>query len=282
MKEPLVSVIVTTKNNQATLDACLASIAAQTYRRIELVVVDNDSIDGTMDIARQYTEHVYNKPPERSIQRNFAVAQATGKYVAIIDSDMELERDVIEECVAAMQLEPNARGVIIPEESFGRGFWAKCKSLERSFYIGNDAIEAARFFERETYISVGGYDETMVSGEDWDLSRRVGKLGDIVRVTPYIHHNEGRLSLIRTLKKKVYYAGEARKYLAKNPVDSKLMASEGPLARYKLFFSKPGKLLRHPITAVGMLVMKTLEYAFGGFGYIMAGFQVKQKVRTNG
>jgi glycosyltransferase involved in cell wall biosynthesis len=283
MKKPLVSVIVTTKNNQATLDACLASIAAQTYKPIELIVVDNDSADGTLAIARQYTENVLTKTPERSIQRNFGVEQATGRYVAIIDSDMELERYVIEECVAAMQFEPQATGVIIPEESFGRGFWAKCKSLERSFYVGIDAVEAARFFERDIYMSVGGYDETMVSGEDWDLSRRVGKLGEIVRVTPYIHHNEGRLSLVKTLKKKVYYAGEARKYFDKNPVESKLLASEGPLARYKLFFSRPGKLLRNPITAAGMLFMKTAEYAFGGLGYVLAGLSVnKEKARMNG
>lgn len=279
MKKPLVSVIVTTKNNQATLDACLASIATQTYTPIELVVVDNESTDGTLSIAEQYTDNVFTKTPERSIQRNFGVQQATGQYVAIIDSDMELERDVIEECVAAMQLDPHAAGVIIPEESFGRGFWAQCKSLERSFYVGVDAIEAARFFERETYIGAGGYDETMVSGEDWDLSRRIGKIGDIVRVTPYIHHNEGRLSLIKTLRKKIYYAGEARKYLAKNPVESKLLAGEGPLARYRLFFSRPGKLLRHPIRATGMLFMKTCEYAFGGLGYILAS---RQKARTNG
>jgi glycosyltransferase involved in cell wall biosynthesis len=279
MKKPLVSVIVTTKNNQATLDACLASIAAQTYAPIELIVVDNDSTDGTRAIAQHYTENVYIKTPERSIQRNFGVERASGVFVAIIDSDMELEREVIEDCVLAIQSEPDAKGVIIPEESFGLGFWAKCKSFERSFYVGHDTMEAGRFFERDVYQLLGGYDETMVSGEDWDLSRRIARLGKLVRVTPFIHHNEGRLSLLRTLKKKAYYAGEARKYLAKNPVNSKLLASEGPLARYKLFFSRPGKLFSNPLMATGMLFMKTAEFAFGGFGYVLAG---REKARTDG
>lgn len=268
MERPLVSVIVTTRNNQATLDACLGSITAQTYTPLELIVVDNNSTDGTADIARRYTKHVLNKPPERSVQRNFGVARAHGQYVAIIDSDMELEPEVIAACVAGVQNNPKAVAAIIPEESFGQGFWAQCKRLERSFYVGVDWIEAARFFDRQTYMTVGGYDEKMISGEDWDLSRRAAKQGELVRITPFIHHNEGRLRLWRTLKKKVYYARQARYYFAKNDVGSKLTAQAGPLQRYKLFFRQPKKLFARPVTAVGMLFMKTCEFAFGAVGYV--------------
>ena len=53
MPSPLVSVIVPTKNSQATLGACLHSIKAQTYPHIELIVVDNFSTDGTLALAMQ-------------------------------------------------------------------------------------------------------------------------------------------------------------------------------------------------------------------------------------
>jgi glycosyltransferase involved in cell wall biosynthesis len=263
----LVSVIVTTRNNHATLDACLSSIIEQTYAPIELIVVDRDSTDDTKDIARKFTERVMNRGPERSAQRNYGVAAAKGEYVCMIDSDMELEPEVIAACVAAMHRESGAAGVIIPEESFGQGFWAQCKRLERSFYVGVDWIEAARFFERDTYMGVGGYDETMVSGEDWDLSRRVADRGGLARITVFIHHNEGRLQLWRTLKKKAYYAGQARNYFAKNDVGPKLTTQAGPLQRYKLFFSRPKQLFEKPATAIGMLFMKTCEFGFGAFGY---------------
>lgn len=268
MKKPLVSAIVTTYNNHQTLDDCLYSICQQDYPLIELIVVDNNSTDDTKDIAKRYTPNVFNKGPERSAQRNYAVQKAKGDYVFIIDSDMELTPRVISACVAKMQESPGLGGVIVPEESFGEGFWAQCKRLERSFYIGIDWLEAARFYRKDLYLRAGGYDTSLVSGEDWDLSRRIAKLAPLARIDDLVMHNEGRLRLGRTLQKKYYYAGLAASYLAKNPVDSKLSSKEGPLNRYKLFFSKPHKLFHNPLLGLGMLFMKTCEFGFGGMGYL--------------
>jgi hypothetical protein len=280
MKQPLVSIIVTTRNNCETIDACLLSIKAQDYPNIELVVVDNFSTDATADIARQYTELVYSLGPERSAQRNYAVDMATGEYVVIIDSDMELSPSVISACVAKMQANPALGGLTIPEESFGQGFWAQCKKLERSFYVGIDWIEAARFFRRDLFMQAGGYDSELVSGEDWDLSRRVAQLAPLDRVDEFILHNEGRLSLGATLRKKYYYAGLAGAYLSKHGVGSKLTNQVGPLQRYKLFFSRPGKLMKNPLTSAGMLFMKTCEFGFGGMGYLMAKRKKEASVET--
>jgi glycosyltransferase involved in cell wall biosynthesis len=267
---PLVTVIVTTRNNHLTLDACLASIMSQTYEPIELIVVDRDSTDGTKLIARYYTGLVYNHGPERSAQRNFGFSKSSGEYVVFIDSDMVLSRDVIRDCVDTVFYHPETSGVIIPEESFGKGFWAQCKRLERSFYHGNDWIEAARFFPKEIYRQLGGFDEMMVSGEDWDLSARAREIGRIMRVNSLIYHNEGRLKLMKSLKKKYYYAGMSRAYLHKQHIGSKLAAGVGPLQRYKLFLSQPKKLFRNPIKGLGMVFMKTCEFAFGGLGYLFA------------
>jgi glycosyltransferase involved in cell wall biosynthesis len=268
LDEPLVTVIVTTKNNHATLEACLHSIDDQSYSHVELIVVDNNSTDDTKTIARAYTTHVFNKGPERSAQRNFGVAQAHGQYVLIVDSDMVLSQAVVAACVQAAQ--PGSRALIIPEESFGEGFWAQCKKLERSFYVGQDNIEAARFFDKQLYEELGGYNETMTGGEDWDFTNRVRAHTQTGRVTPYIFHNEGHPRFTRTVRKVYYYAQHAVAYFAENPTESPLRDKSGPLARYKLFFSHPGLLLQHPLHAVGMLTLKTAEYAAGGLGYWQA------------
>jgi glycosyltransferase involved in cell wall biosynthesis len=268
MKQPHIAVIVTTRNNHETLDSCLRSIKEQSYSSIELIVVDNNSTDDTKAIAQRYTTSVFNQGPERSTQRNFGVQQTNAEYVLIIDSDMELSEHVVRGCVEKVQHNPELKALIIPEESFGTGFWAQCKRLERSFYVGIDSIESARFFDRKTYEQVGGYNEHMVGGEDWDLSRRVGSVAPIGRIDRYIFHNEGHLRFTRTVRKMYYYAQHATVYFQHNPTDSALTDTSGPLERYKLFFSHPAKLLRHPALGIGMLTLKTAEYASGGLGLV--------------
>ena len=277
MKHPLVSVIVTTRNNQETLEACLASIAGQDYDPVELIVVDNNSTDSTKQIAQRYTHRVFNKGPERSAQRNYAVSLASGDYVFIVDSDMEVGERVVSACVETIGRDPHAGGVIIPEESFGEGFWAQCKRLERSYYVGQDAIEAARFYRRDVFKDVGGYSEEMTGGEDWDLSRRVAAVAPLARIGEFIRHNEGRLYFGRTARKMYYYAQHATQYFAKNPTSSALTDQSGPLARYKLFFARPGKLFRNPLVGAGMLLLKTTEYASGGIGYLQAKHALRTK-----
>jgi len=271
MTNPLVSVIVPTKNSAATLEACLKSIKEQTYRPIELIVVDNHSSDATQEIAKQFTDMVFVNGPERSAQRNYGAARASGRYLLMIDSDMELNRKVVKACSDEVLGDPEVKGVIIPEESFGVGFWAQCKQLERSFYIGVPWIEAARFFNKAAYQAVEGYDEALVSGEDWDLSKRIEETGSITRISEVIRHNEGHVSLWKTLKKKYYYAHHAKTYLVRNPEKSKLFSQIGPIQRYKLFLSEPRKLFARPFLGVAMLVMKTSEFAFGGLGYALSG-----------
>lgn len=266
MNDFLVSVIVPTKNSSRTIEACLKSVKEQNYKNIEIIVVDNNSADNTKEIAKKYTEKVYDCGPERSAQRNYGVRMAVGKYVAIIDSDMELASKVIDECVHAIS-DGGVVGVVIPEESFGIGFWAECKRLERSFYVGVPWMEAARFFRKETVLSLGGYDETITSVEDWDLSQRVEKLGKLANVGSFIFHNEGRVKLISMLKKKMYYASHFAGY-TNTEVNNNKRRQMSVFYRYWLFFSSPIKLFHNPFLAIGMLFMKTCEFGVIAFTLI--------------
>jgi glycosyltransferase involved in cell wall biosynthesis len=271
--QPKVSIIVPTYNSSATLGECLQSIKEQTYTNIEIIVVDNNSKDDTKEVAKKFTSKVFNKGPERCTQRNYGVEQSTGKYVAIIDSDMNLSKEVMTQCVEQMQ-HKGIVGVVIPEESFGKGFWAQCKKLERSFYVGVSWMEAARFFKKSDFTKIGGYDEDMVSGEDWDFSQRMQKHGTIGRIQAYIYHNEGHISLYTTVKKKFYYAQKFAKYTAKASEHSEQIASQTSIvARYKMFLSKPVMLFKNPIYGVGMLFMKTMEFGFGGVGLLVGKFK---------
>src|SRR2546423_1456796 len=166
---PLVSVVVPTRNSADSLHVCLESIVHQSYSSVEVVVVDNNSTDDTLAIARASTPLVYVHGPERSAQRNAGARASGGSYLLFIDSDMVLARDVIEQCVRLVTQEPAVTAIIIPERSAGEGFWARCKALERSCYVGDDTIEAARFFARDAFAAGGGYGQTRTRPQGLDL-----------------------------------------------------------------------------------------------------------------
>lgn len=268
----LVSVILTTKNEEKNITACIKSIKKQNYPNIEIIVVDNNSTDNTKKIAKRYTKHVFNKGPERSAQRNFGAKKAKGEFLLFIDSDMELSKNVIKECVEKYEAANDKKvgGIIIPEKSFGKGFWAQCKILERSFYIGVDEIEACRFFSREYFNKIGGYDENLVSGEDWDLSNRIRRSKEITRIKTYIYHNEGNLSYFNLMRKKMYYSSAFNAYIKKH-ADKNVVKIV--FDRFRIFFSNPIRLFKNPLVGLGMLFMVLSEFSFGGIGYVMKKFQ---------
>jgi len=287
-----VSVIITTKNEAHGIAVCIKSIQKQTYKHIETIVVDNNSSDKTKDIVKSFGARVFDKGPERSAQRNFGAKKAKGDYLLFLDADMELTPGVVEECVNVMRQEtmsnkqkelqdrkqktenrkqncslliahcPKYFAVVIPEKSFGIGFWASCKALERSFYLGIPWIESARFFQKKAFKKVGGYDETLTGPEDFELPQRLKQIyGDecIGRISSFILHNEGKLTLGKILKKKYYYGKKMKKYQQMQSAKGYFDKQASIWRRYKLFFSKSSIILRNPITFVGMLILKTLE-----------------------
>lgn len=260
-----VSVIVPTRNSARTLGACLASVRSQSYPAIELVVVDNRSTDASAAIADRHAHIVAHTGPERSAQRNHGVAISSGSFVLIIDSDMVLGKRVVEECVEAASADGFA-ALVIPERSVGEGFWAACKALERSCYVGDDTIEAARFFTRDVYERYGGYDESMIGPEDWDLPARIRRHERIGRIEAEIVHLEGCLRLRDSMRKKFYYGQHLSSYLRRHP----------DLAKRQLVPIRPAfvrhrrRLMQTPVLTMGMLAMKTAEFAAGGFGFALS------------
>lgn len=272
MISPLVSVIIATKNEEGHISDVLRSITVQTYPQIEIIIVDNFSSDNTFQIAKTYTKHVFQEGPERSSQRNYGASKSNGEYVLFLDADMKLQKAVIEECVEKIKNKASVKAVIIPEESYGVGFWARCKKLERSFYLGVDWIESARFFSKKTFFDVGGYDTALISGEDWDLSQKIKAKGSISRVSSKIMHNEGNLTLRETVSKKYYYARKIHTYLKKNPNHKNVKKQTDILARYILFVRRPKKLFQNPLLGVGVLLMKTAEFSAGALGLLQSKF----------
>ncbi|MHB1520706.1 MAG: glycosyltransferase family 2 protein [Ferrimicrobium sp.] len=208
-----VAVIVPTRNSAATLRVCLRSIKAQNYP-CTLVVVDNGSTDATLSIAHEFADIVLTCGPERSAQRNAGAAATSAAIVGFIDSDMELPPTVVSEVVEAFR--GGAVSVTVPERTVGEGFWAEVRAFERSFYDGSDTIEAPRFFSRDVFDSVDGFDETLTGPEDWDLGIRTCSSGPRVRINSVILHHEGRVRYLAACRKKGYYGVGLLRFVSKH------------------------------------------------------------------
>ena len=259
--KPLVSVVVPTFNSEQFLERCLGSVRAQTYGNIEVIAVDNYSKDKTKEIAERYQAKIVSSGAKRSEARNIGVKEGEGTCVFFVDSDMELSASVVDECLRKIDM--GYDGIIVPEVSIGEGFWAECKALEKSLYFGDDSIEAARFFRKSVFESVGGYDLDLEAGEDWALNQKIRKSGSrIGRIAAVVYHLEGRLSLHRTMQKKCYYGKTLKRYALEHPEDAKKQLQPIRLA----FLRGWRKLARDPTHAFGMIVMKTCELAVGGIG----------------
>lgn len=270
--DPLVSIIVPTKNSAKTLLACITSIKNQTYQNIEYIVVDNYSSDATQDIAKYNGAHLIIAGNERSSQRNAGARSSQGEFLVFIDSDMELPSGVIHECVQIMKEHANIQAIVIPEDSFGTTLWAACKNFERSTYTTSSWLHGARFFRSSAFTSISGFQEDMIGAEDFDIhTRTVGAFGlsGIGYSSIALRHNEGALTLAELLKKKYYYGSTLKAYANQQQNKRMLYKQANPIIRIQLFFQSPTFLLKHPIIFTATCVMKTLEFCALGLGYLL-------------
>lgn len=289
MALPLISITITTRNEASNIENCLKSIKAQSYPqdRIETIVVDNGSSDGTKDIARKYTDKVFDKGPERSAQRNYGMLEkSSGEYVMYLDADMILAPGVLAACVKAME-DKTILALHISEIVLGTRYFSRVRRFERGFYDGT-VIDGARFFRNEVFLKVGGFDEAMSGPEDWDLDKKIKMLGRIGLLVPggeipagwplkdfilsrgvnpgplacVVYHNEAEFDLSGYLSKKSYYARSFDGYIAKwGRGDGDVKKQFGLLYRYFGVFVedfKWEKVVKSPILFLGMIFLRFL------------------------
>ena len=275
-KRPLVSVIITTKNESDVIGRLIQSIKGQTFKDREIILVDNNSTDKTLEIARKMNIDVYTFGNERSTQRNFGAKVANGKYLLILDADMELTPKVVSECVQLAESDKKIGEIVIPEQSLASNYWGKVKAFERSFYNekGDELTDAARFFRRDVFFKVGGYDETITGPEDWDLPETIKEKGyKVGRINSYIFHYERISSLLSVASKKFYYAKLAHRYLKKHKIS--VISAKTIYFLRPVFYRNWKKLIQHPLLTVGLIIMLTLEQLGGMLGFLYG------KIRLN-
>ena len=271
MKRGLVSIVIPTRNSGIFLENTLRSIRSQSYRPIETIVVDGKSTDKTISLAKKYrcTLNTYVPKVASGIfdaphKRNYGMARAKGEYVYWLDADMELPRNLIREAVTLCK--NGSGGVVLPEDSFGVGIWARAKQLERRCYWEDSSVESPRFFTKKAWDDIGGFDLSLgAGGDDIDLTQKLLERGyTIGRTKSIVRHNEGNLSLKKLFQKRYMYGREMKNYLRKRP--KSWFVSYNPM---KLSYLRNWKLfLQHPIDTCMFVTMRAVEYTGGILGFL--------------
>jgi glycosyltransferase involved in cell wall biosynthesis len=194
---PLVSVVIPTYNRASLIPAAIESVLGQTYKNIELIIVDDGSTDNTQEVLSGYGDRVRvvlqeNRGP--AIARNRGIAVAKGDIIAFLDSDdqwlpTKLERQVESLRVAGpevtcslcnctvyyangKQTSTFAIADMIPDCE--TGIWLNpVEVLLNRFVMFNQAVA----IRREVLERVGYFDETLRFGEDYDLPFRLAMEG---------------------------------------------------------------------------------------------------------
>lgn len=272
MKKGLVSIIIPTKNSSKYLDSCLEHIKSQSYKDIEVIIVDGKSqdINQTVEIAKKYHSKVLIFIPnvekglfDATKKRNYAATKAVGEFIYHMDADMELSKNVVKEAIELCNNGFDA--VILPEDSFGEGPWARAKNLERRFFWNDDTVESPRFFKKKVWDKLGGYDENIAGGgDDRDLYQKTLENGyKVGRINSLVMANEGKLTLTHLLKKQFMYRRELLKYILKRPKSIKgyfpIRASH--IKNWHVFASRPKDTFTY-------VIMKTAETFAGVLGIL--------------
>jgi GT2 family glycosyltransferase len=206
---PLVSVVILSYNRKDDLDLSLANVQKLSYPDLEIVVVDNASVDGTADmVLKKYPEVKLILLPRNIGIEGFNVGclNARGKYILVLDDDSYPHPDAVSELVKKMEIDENIAviGAKIINPQDGKVCTKGPDSHEIPFtsFWGGGAL-----LRRKAVIECGMYDHRLfVYTNEYDLSVRLLKAGYSVRYDPsvVIYH---RFSPVARFSKTKWYWG---------------------------------------------------------------------------
>lgn len=250
---PLVSIIIPTWNNEESIRLCLESCIKQSYNQIEVIIVDGQSNDATVDICREFPVRIVQRDCGRAEARNIGFTFAEGTYVYHVDADMELTENVVETCVDYCERD-GFDALLIPEENVGGGYWSNClkfgKCINRREKQGN-----IRFLRSDLYAEVGGHNSDRLSGEDWDLHQRIQQQSDVQtgQINEVVFHHVEMMSLIKILEKRKDYAASQREI----PEDER--RSLEPYSNLKEYMKNIDMFISDPVHAIGYMMIEIIN-----------------------
>jgi cellulose synthase/poly-beta-1,6-N-acetylglucosamine synthase-like glycosyltransferase len=220
-KLPLVSVVITSKNEHKTIERCMMSILDQNYPSFEIIYIDAKSSDGTFEIAEKLRNLLDSRikcirykavsidVPSPGRGRNLGVKMAEGSVIAFTDGDCVAKPDWLINSVRALSVEIGMVGGPNIIKHFKNSDITKAIDLVTPTYLGSGGSPQFYKINRETEVyavpccnmvvkrslfeNVGGFNEKLRYNEDSDLCIRIRKKGYKIIYNPkaIIYHFSG-------------------------------------------------------------------------------------------
>lgn len=181
-KDPLVSVIIPAYNEENYIKDCLESIFEQTYKNIEIIVLDDGSTDDTKSIIEKFPVSYYlldHKGP--GVARNYGGKKAKGEILVFLDADMRYHREYISNLIKPI-IKGKAVGTFNKEEYVANttNMWANCWSINSGFKIGKrtddtlpDELDIFRAIKKDSFMEVKGFNSSLGYADDRSLARKL-------------------------------------------------------------------------------------------------------------
>jgi glycosyltransferase involved in cell wall biosynthesis len=180
---PAVSVVVPCYNGGRFLDALMRSLAHQTFRDFEIVIIDDGSDDpetlrivaGLRDRARLLRQD--NAGP--SAARNAGIRAARADILFMLDCDDTIEPDYLATTLPLLQASPRDVGMVFSDVRLsGAESGISTRYFNRFDLLFTNTLSSGLVMRRDAWRAAGGYDEAMREGyEDWDFSLRLVRAG---------------------------------------------------------------------------------------------------------
>ena len=193
MKEnPLVSIVIPTYGRPNFLNRCIDSVLEQTYKNIEIIIVDDNNPDTEARVATKRIMQQYEKNPQiiylqhdknknGSAARNTGWKRASGKYITFLDDDDEINREKIAKQVECLEnlddswgacytgyclIKEHGQNQISTEKSSGDCY---VDALMRTMFMGSGSN---LFLRKKVVDEINGYDESFIRNQDIEFMVR--------------------------------------------------------------------------------------------------------------
>lgn len=184
----LVSVIIPCYNYGNFLLEAVNSVQNSTYLPIEIIIVDDGSVDNTREIAHEIMDkyenvfYIFQENQGPAAARNMGIEKAKGEYVLPLDADDKISPQYIERAVEVLDSSLMTKVVYCDARYFGakRGRW-KLKEFSIKRLAVSNMIFSCSMFRKSDWKAIGGYSNELVGGwEDWEFWISILKDGGLV------------------------------------------------------------------------------------------------------